>query len=98
MVPSRATFCSLNTARYLSPALFTPFTVKLAGGLDGIFSSLVGLPSASLARASSPLVMVVEPDVPDLDAVHVLLTASATKGPVLRVFTDAVLVTDVFPL
>src|SRR4051794_41567107 len=61
-------------------------------------SEAVVLPSASVAVASTPRVIVVEAVTPDLDAWHVLRTESAVKGPGPTFFTDAVLVTDSLPL
>src|SRR3954447_17226107 len=61
-------------------------------------SEAVVLPSASVAVASTPRVIVVDAVTPDLEAWHVLRTESAVKGPGPTFFTDAVLVTDSLPL
>src|SRR5687767_12298412 len=47
---------------------------------------------------TTPLVTIVDPFTPDLEAVHVLRTEPAVKTPASMFFTDAELVTEVFPL
>src|SRR4051812_41625961 len=61
-------------------------------------SEAVVLPSASVAVATTPRVIVVEAVTADAEAWHSLRTESALKGPGPTFFTDAVLVTERLPL
>src|SRR5690349_18868106 len=93
MVPSLAVFCSLTTTLNLSPIPFVPLKVRLAAGLAATALVVFGLPSASTAVTTTPLLTVVAPLAPDLEARAVVLTESAVKGPAATFLTDAELVT-----
>src|SRR5688500_17682891 len=97
-VPSRLFFCSLKTTLNLSPIELVPVILWFAGGLDGTALVFLGVPSALAAVITTPLVMVVDPFVPDLDAVQLLRTEPAVKTPASMFFIDAELVIEVFPL
>ena len=95
-----STISSLKTARKLSPTpSITPLKVVLGAGVVGM-GTIVSSPSTSGSPSettSVPPVIVVEPVVPDSDAVHVLeiCVAVNTSWPeVLMGPRVAVVVTD----